>query len=98
MISSTVTQFSIFEFSYKNLLSNSFIVFSSPVIWRPRFWRVPRRFWFNKNIKDETMQEEIERNALNGQYETKEDKTPIVTIKSRRKSMFVGKYINNSRC
>ena len=35
------------------------------------------------DIKDETMQEEIERNALNGQYETKEDKTPIVTIKSR---------------
>lgn len=31
------------------------------------------------------MQEEIERNALNGQYETKEDKTPILTIKSRRK-------------
>lgn len=36
------------------------------------------------------MQEEIERNALNGQYETKEDKTPVVTIKSRRKSVFVG--------
>lgn len=34
------------------------------------------------------MQEEIERNALNGQYEIKEDKTPIVTIKSRRKSVF----------
>ena len=42
------------------------------------------------DIKDETMQEEIERNALNGQYETKEDKTPIVTIKSRRKSVFTG--------
>lgn len=42
------------------------------------------------DIKDETMQEEIERNALNGQYETKEDKTPIVTIKSRRKSLFTG--------
>ena len=40
------------------------------------------------DIKKETMQEEIERNALNGQYETKEDKTPIVTIKSRRKSVF----------
>lgn len=26
-----------------------------------------------KDIKDETMQEEIERNAINGQYETKED-------------------------
>ena len=42
------------------------------------------------DIKDESMQEEIERNALNGQYETKEDKTPIVTIKSRRKSLFTG--------
>ena len=42
------------------------------------------------DIKKETMQEEIERNALNGQYETKEDKTPIVTIKSRRKSVFTG--------
>lgn len=42
------------------------------------------------DIKDETMQEEIERNALNGQYETKEDKTLIVTIKSRRKSVFAG--------
>ena len=45
------------------------------------------------DIKDETMQEEIERNALNGQYETKEDKTPIVTIKSRRKSVFVGNIV-----
>ena len=42
------------------------------------------------DIKKETMQEEIERNALNGQYETKEDKTPVVTIKSRRKSVFTG--------
>ena len=42
------------------------------------------------DIKKETMQEEIERNALNGQYETKEDKKPIVTIKSRRKSLFTG--------
>lgn len=42
------------------------------------------------DIKDETMQEEIERNALNGQYETKEDKTPIVTINSRRKSVYTG--------
>lgn len=39
------------------------------------------------------MQEEIERNALNGQYETKEDKTPIVTIKSRRKSVFTGNIV-----
>lgn len=39
------------------------------------------------------MQEEIERNALNGQYETKEDKTLIVTIKSRRKSVFVGNIV-----
>lgn len=46
-----------------------------------------------KDIKDETMQEEIERNALNGQYETKEDKTPIVTIKSRRKSVFTGNIL-----
>ena len=36
------------------------------------------------------MQEEIERNSLNGQYKTKEDKKPIVTIKSRRKSVFTG--------
>lgn len=39
------------------------------------------------------MQEEIERNALNGQYETKEDKTSIVTIKSRRKSVLVGNVV-----
>ena len=39
------------------------------------------------------MQEEIERNALNGQYETKEDKTPVVTIKSRRKSVFAGNVV-----
>ena len=38
------------------------------------------------------MQEEIERNALNGQHETKEDKTPIVTIKSR-KSVFAGNIV-----
>lgn len=45
------------------------------------------------DIKNETMQEEIERNALNGQYETKKDKTPIVTIKSRRKSVFTGNIV-----
>ena len=45
------------------------------------------------DIKKETMQEEIERNALNGQYETKEDKTPVVTIKSRRKSLFAGNIV-----
>ena len=58
------------------------------------------------DIKDETMQEEIERNALNDQYETKEDllalllKTPILNEFSNGNEDFdinmnlLDKYIN----